>query len=75
MAKLTWQRLESDDSHIVAYRARVRGGWLVSIWAATALANAKGKPLPDGSNLGGGLTFVPDRAGRWNPELAKKGSP
>jgi hypothetical protein len=62
MAKLLWKQLASgnDDSDIVTWRARVPGGWLVSVWAARTQADATGQtPLSGGSNWGGGVTFVP----------------
>lgn len=61
MEKLVWQELArdpNDTSDIVTYRARVPGGWLVSVWSATAKPNATGKQIEGGSNWGGGLTFV-----------------
>jgi hypothetical protein len=42
------------------YRAKVPGGWLVSIWAGEN----------DDHGLGGGLTFVPDPT--WGWELADR---
>jgi hypothetical protein len=71
MAKLTWQRLarDNDDSHIVTYRAKVPGGWLVSVWAATSTTDATGDPIPGGSNWGGGLTFVAGSEQEWDVEI------
>jgi hypothetical protein len=38
----------------------------VSVWPARSKPDAKGQEVEGGSNLGGGLTFVPDRRGKWN---------
>lgn len=69
MMKLEWKQVkrEPDGSDIVTWRAKVPGGWLVSVWAAMPQANAGGKaPVPGGSNWGGGLTFMPDHANPWD---------
>ncbi len=55
MPKLEWKRIEDqwDDPakpQGFTYRAKVPGGWLVSVWAGTE----------DNHGMGGGLTFVPD---------------
>jgi hypothetical protein len=73
MAKLTWEELaRDDDSDIVTWRAKVPGGWLVTVWAARDHANATGAARPGGSNWGGGLTFVPSNI--WSVEVAQKGA-
>ena len=38
------------------YRARVPGGWLVSVWAGTM----------EKHGMGGGLTFLPDPDDKWD---------
>jgi hypothetical protein len=73
MGKLRWEQLarDNDNSDIVTWRAKVPGGWLISVWAAKAEADGGGKtPMPGGSNWGGGLTFM--AAAEWDVELARK---
>ena len=62
MAKLMWKRVEDDWSDPPSkaatgytYRARVPGGWLVSVWAGTK----------DNQKWGGGITYYPDPDERW----------
>jgi len=68
MMKLEWKQVkrEPDGSDIVTWRAKVPGGWLVSVWAAASRANAAGTHVPGGSNWGGGVTFVPDHPNPWD---------
>lgn len=47
------------------YRAKVPGGWLVTIWAGEHEAN-------DDQPLGGGLTFVPDPDWTWSVRELKR---
>jgi len=78
MAKIEWKQLDpaNDGSDIVTWRARVPGGWLVSVWAAASRANAAGAHVPGGSNWGGGVTFLPEEEGEpWEVDertVAKK---
>lgn len=60
MPKLIWKRVENEwhDPSMpegYTYRAKVPGGWLVSVWAGTAKEQ----------KWGGGLTFMPDAGGEW----------
>lgn len=60
MAKLVWERIEDlwkDDSKPegYTYRAKVPGGWLVSVWAGDEKKQQHG----------GGLTFYPDPNNEW----------
>lgn len=60
MAKLTWQRISDDweDPSLpegYTYRAKVHGGWLVSVWAGSVKEQ----------KWGGGLTFLPDPENNW----------
>lgn len=60
--KLDWRLIKESYSNSSAkpqgytYRARVPGGWLVSVWA--------GEDKKHG--WGGGLTFVPDPGWTWD---------
>jgi hypothetical protein len=62
MRKLVWKKINDawnggqPDGH--TYRAKVPGGWLVSVWA--------GDDKDHG--LGGGLTFLPDPGNEWDVE-------
>ncbi len=72
MLKLIWELIATDNSNrndIETWRARVPGGWLVSVWAVRARANATGTPVRGGSNWGGGTTFLPDPKHRWKVEV------
>lgn len=72
MAKLRWELLkrDNDKSEIVTWRARVPGGWLVSVWAVQSKADGGGATIPGGSNWGGGLTFLPDPDQKpWDVEI------
>jgi hypothetical protein len=74
MAKIHWKQLapDNDGSDIVTWRAKVPGGWLVSVWAAKAQADGGGKtPVPGGSNWGGGVAFVP--GDDWDVDPVAKG--
>lgn len=69
---LRWERLRrdpTDKSEIVTWRAKVPGGWLVSVWGLRPKPDAKGTTLPDGSNWGGGLTFYPDGKDEWKADI------
>ena len=64
MAKLAWIRIHDewrDESKPqgYTYRAKVPGGWLVSVWAGDAKKHQHG----------GGLTFYPDPEYRWTNEV------
>lgn len=72
MAKLKWELLaRSDDgSDIVTWRARVPGGWLVSVWGAKPTGDASiGPDFDGGTNWGGGLTFFPCSEREWDVEV------
>jgi hypothetical protein len=74
MAKLKWELLASDNdnSDIVTWRAEVPGGWLVSVWPAKATPEGTvGPSYSGGTNLGGGLTFLPDNEHRWKPTIKR----
>ncbi len=65
--KLHWERLDEDwggeEIEICStWRARVEGGWLVSVWAGPS-------PKTNNHKNAGGLTFVPDPDDRWKPAL------
>ena len=69
MSTLDWKLVEqtwlphSTSPQAYTYRAKVLGGWLVTIWAGERVDN-------DDQRFGGGLTFVPDPRHRWKvPEL------
>jgi hypothetical protein len=67
MSKLTWEWIDDEWPHGgkpdgFTYRAKVRGGWLVSVWAGA----------PSEHGLGGGMTFVPDRDHDWVVDTRKK---
>jgi hypothetical protein len=47
---LVWERLQSDDEHLVITRAKLPKGWLVRVV----------------SNASGGLTFYPDQDHLWD---------
>lgn len=75
MKKLVWQQLArdpNDKSDIVTYRARVPGGWLVSVWAARAKEDGTGKPIEGGANWGGGLTFMEGSETEWDDEIVEE---
>jgi len=60
MAKLEWNVVDDDWHHQslpkgFTYRAKVPGGWLVSVWAGDA----------KNQRWGGGLTFLPDPTYGW----------
>lgn len=62
-SKLEWEQVEHTGLSVPnskTFRARVIGGWLVSVWAEKA--------------FGGGLTFVPDPLHVW-PASATKPHP
>lgn len=66
MAKLTWERIDDEWDDPArpmgfTYRAEVRGGWLVSVWAGTKRDQ----------RWGGGLTFVPDPDHAWRTKMVK----
>jgi hypothetical protein len=73
MAKLTWKLIDTDNNNrndIETWRAKVHGGWLVSVWAARDRANATGASVHGGSNWGGGVTFVPDpEHNKWDVDI------
>lgn len=59
--KLIWERLDNAWPGKVVpegytYRAKVPGGWLVSVWAGDEKMQV----------WGGGLTFVPDDKHEWD---------
>lgn len=71
-ARLEWELLDDEsspgvDHDIATWRARVHGGWLVSVWAKRTGQGGGGQPVEGGANWGGGLTFVPDPERCWNP--------
>jgi hypothetical protein len=60
MAELHWRRVtekwhDSSQPDGYTYRAKIAGGWLVSVWAGDKTRQ----------DLGGGLTFVPDHGHSW----------
>ncbi len=60
MANLVWKRVQEQwddpsEPEGFTYRARVPGGWLVSVWAGDA----------DEQASGGGVAFVPDPTHGW----------
>jgi hypothetical protein len=65
MRMLDWKLVEqtwmpgSTTPQAYTYRAKVPGGWLVTIWASEEADN-------DGQRYGGGLTFLPDPKHAWN---------
>lgn len=73
MAQLEWQLIKTDNSNrndIETWRAKVPGGWLVSVWATRSRANATGSATHGGSNWGGGVTFVSDpKHKNWDVEI------
>lgn len=73
MKKLVWERVcpAEDGSHIVTWRAKVPGGWLVSAWAqrASEVEGAEAETgIPHG---GGGITFLPDHLHTWEIETER----
>jgi hypothetical protein len=71
MAKLEWELIQetystpSSRPDGFTYRAKVPGGWLVSVWAGSDQKHG----------WGGGLTFYPEPAHAWDAEpreLSKK---
>ena len=75
--KLEWTRIQETygDKEWPAcstYRARVPGGWLVTIWAAPK-PRAQDAADTATQTFAGGITFVPDPAHAW--ELAPHPSP
>ena len=76
MAKLKWELLARDDDNtdLVTWRARVPGGWLVSVWAAKATDDGTiGLDFPGGANRGGGLTFFQCGETEWDVETVPTG--
>jgi len=71
---MEWEEVkrEDDGSDIVTWRAKVPGGWLVSVWAQKTNEDGTGNDVPGGANWGGGLTFLPDDKYLWNPDPAPK---
>jgi hypothetical protein len=66
--KLHWERVDEDwggeDTPICStWRAKIEGGWLVSVWAGPSTTDT------NKHRNGGGLTFVPDFDWRWDPAL------
>jgi hypothetical protein len=76
MAGLEWKVVDraDDTSDIVTYRAKVPGGWLVSVWGERTDDSGRGAQIPGGSNWGGGLTFLPDPMHVWANEVTDKPS-
>lgn len=67
MSKLSWEWIDDEWPHGgkpdgFTYRAKVKGGWLVSVWAGSVAKHASG----------GGLTFVPDPDHKWDVALREK---
>src|SRR5882672_10466340 len=64
MRTLDWKLVEqtwmpgATTPQAYTYRAKVPGGWLVTIWASEEVDN-------DEQRFGGGLTFVPDPKRQW----------
>jgi hypothetical protein len=74
MAALRWERLQEvygneQTPNCSTYRAKVPGGWLVSVWCAEAI---KANEHTSKHTWGGGLTFVPDVAHAWDVPLHPK---
>lgn len=68
MYKLEWNRIDDvwndkSEPNGYTYRAKVQGGWLVSVWAGTK----------QDQRLGGGITFVPDPGHSWKAKMASEG--
>jgi hypothetical protein len=67
MEQLEWKRVDDhwDDSSKpegYTYRAKVPGGWLVSVWAGSDKKQA----------FGGGMTFLPDPTYGWADIVGNK---
>lgn len=78
--KLVWELVDdeskglgTDITHeIDTWRAKVPGGWLVTVWGKRLGQAAKGPSVRGGTNWGGGVTFVPDPTYGW--ELSRQGA-
>lgn len=62
---LLWERIRDSwnwgNPEGYTYRAKVRGGWLVSVWAGDK----------KDQRWGGGLTFMPDAKHEWDVAVPK----
>jgi hypothetical protein len=70
MAGLVWELIDDEWGHPAGpegytYRAKVTGGWLVSVWAGDEKKHG----------LGGGITFMPDPLHEWKVDLRPTKAP
>lgn len=66
--QLEWKRVSEvydgkDTPTCSTYRAKVPGGWLVTVWAAPT--TDKTNEDTNRQTFGGGATFVPDPTHGW----------
>lgn len=58
---LTWESVRTDPEHVLLWRAKVPGGWLI--------VGGLRRPRPR-EYAGGGVTFYPDPHHEWHPGVS-----